>query len=453
MNVRLRIVPAILSCLFAAAPAIAQNGAKLAVGPDAGGYLCPDGRQLYVKTCYDNSADANCGVILMHLPAQNGFQRESTQTRSKLTPSVAACKVYPLEFRNDGTVGLVVPKAAAPQQTAKAPAATTAPKTSPATPSQTTGDALDLTVADGMAFGYTNVRSSLVRISTPGANQSVLYIDVASLKPTGQKDVVAIWLLQVWPNGNPSVPSVSAMWTELNANCKEHSYEQTLGILLDREAKVLSLDAMNENRTSTTNKTVETPLNIACQTFTPSKEPRFASAKAAIADAVAGAAPKAAAKPATAAAKPVVALKPTKAPIRLPKTDTEKKFFQAIQTNRLQLAISTILKSPDGKAVPIAELTDEQGMTALHWATVNRNIAASRWLLDKKVKIDLADMKGRTPLKIALDSKDTRAMSMLLDRGADTQFALPGHDDELKGFKKTSERVEFMIKTAGPAEN
>jgi tetratricopeptide (TPR) repeat protein len=68
----------------------------------------------------------------MHLPAQNGFQRESTETRSQLTPSVAACKVYPLEFRSDGTVGLVLPKSTAPQQTAKAPAATPAPTASTA---------------------------------------------------------------------------------------------------------------------------------------------------------------------------------------------------------------------------------------------------------------------------------------------------------------------------------
>lgn len=128
MNIRVRIATATVGCLLAAAPAIAQNGAKLAVGPEAGGYLCPDGRQVYVKSCYDNSPNAQCGVVLMHLPTQNGFQRESTEARSQLTPSLAACKVYPLEFRNDGTVGLVLPKSPPPQQAAKAPAATPPPK-------------------------------------------------------------------------------------------------------------------------------------------------------------------------------------------------------------------------------------------------------------------------------------------------------------------------------------
>jgi tetratricopeptide (TPR) repeat protein len=128
MNFRMRTAAAILGCLVAAAPVIAQTGAKLAVGPEAGGYLCPDGRQVYVKSCYDNSPNARCGLVLMHLPAQNGFQRESTETRSQLAPSLAACKVYPLEFRNDGTVGLVLPKSPPPQQAVKAPAATPAPK-------------------------------------------------------------------------------------------------------------------------------------------------------------------------------------------------------------------------------------------------------------------------------------------------------------------------------------
>jgi tetratricopeptide (TPR) repeat protein len=123
MKARLGWVVVVAGAGAIALSAAAQGSAKLAVGPDAGGYLCPDGRQLYVKSCYDDLPDANCGVVNMHLPAQNGFQRVTTETRSKLTPSVAACKVYPLEFRNDGTVALVVPKSAPPAQTAEAPAA------------------------------------------------------------------------------------------------------------------------------------------------------------------------------------------------------------------------------------------------------------------------------------------------------------------------------------------
>jgi hypothetical protein len=42
-------------------------------------------------------------------------------------------------------------------------------------------------------------------------------------------------------------------------------------------------------------------------------------------------------------------------------------------------------------------------------------------------------------------------MQMLLDRGADPKAALPGHKDQLQGFRKTGELVDFMIVTADPA--
>ena len=448
MNVRLRIVTAILGCMVAAVPAIAQGNAKLAVGPDAGGYLCPDGRQLYVKSCYDTSPDATCGVVLMHVPPLNGFQRESSSTRATLTSGVAACKVYPVEFKNDGTVGLVVPKSP-PQQVAKAPGAA-APKASTAAPPVATGDTLDLTVADGMAFGQKGVPSSLVRISANSTSR-IFYVDEASRKATARKDVITIWSLMIYVDGKPPVAGAAAVWIENYFNCKLNSFEQQLYISLDRQAKVLIVDAGDESGKVAKNSVIEAILGVACKTIPPSKGPRFTSAKAAIDDAFAGAAPKTAAKPATPAAKPVVVAKPIKAPIRLPQTETEKKVFDLIKQNLVQAAVSAILRSPDGKLATLTELTDKDGMTALHWATANQNAAATRWLLDKSSKFDRADQKGRTPLRIALDNKDTRVMTMLLDRGADARFALTGHDDELKGFKKTSELADFMIATAGAA--
>lgn len=138
-------------------------------------------------------------------------------------------------------------------------------------------------------------------------------------------------------------------------------------------------------------------------------------------------------------------------PTRLPATENEKEVFDAIRTNQLQAAVNALLRAPDGKRVAIAELADEHGMTVLHWAVENRNVAGMRWLLDKGVDLELKDDKGRTPLKIALDNMDTRAMTPLLDRGADPKVALPGHEDELKALSKTSEIVDFMIVTADPA--
>jgi hypothetical protein len=93
-----------------AAAANATN-AKLAVGPDAGGYLCPDGRQLYVKSCYDESSESRCGVVNMHLPPRSDFQVVTTEIRSEVLSRVAACKILPLQFMN-GMVSLVLPKSA-----------------------------------------------------------------------------------------------------------------------------------------------------------------------------------------------------------------------------------------------------------------------------------------------------------------------------------------------------
>jgi ankyrin repeat protein len=128
--------------------------------------------------------------------------------------------------------------------------------------------------------------------------------------------------------------------------------------------------------------------------------------------------------------------------------EVARKAFDAIKNNQLQAAINTILRAPDYKKVPIAELTDEHGMTALHWAVTNGNAAGMRWLMDKGADLEPKDDRGRTPLKIALDNRDTRAMSLLIDRGARPSTALPGHDDELKALKKTGDIVDFMIKTA-----
>jgi hypothetical protein len=91
------------------------TNAKLAVGPDAGGYLCPDGRQLYVKSCYDESSESTCGVVNMHLPPRSEFRFQvvTTEVRSEILSRVAACKILPLQFMN-GTVSLVLPKSGPP---------------------------------------------------------------------------------------------------------------------------------------------------------------------------------------------------------------------------------------------------------------------------------------------------------------------------------------------------
>ena len=87
----------------------AQGSAKLAVGPDAGGYLCPDGRKIWVSRCYDQSAQASCQVVHLHIK-NNGLNPETAATRTDLLTSLKNCALTPLEFTNSG-VSLVIPKA------------------------------------------------------------------------------------------------------------------------------------------------------------------------------------------------------------------------------------------------------------------------------------------------------------------------------------------------------
>ena len=233
------------------------------------------------------------------------------QTTVRLEPGNKDAK-YLLDAAVAETSGK--PATAAGSQAA-APSSGAQPTQAPTSQSRTpvAGSAAPITITDGMAIGRGGVRSSLVRIPAPSSKPYVFYVDEASRRQTGQKDIVAIWVLQVWPNGNPSDAKVSAVWTEFNANCKLNSYEVTRGILLDRQAKVLSDDAMNGRGTSDKDLTRETPSTIACKTVTPSKGPRFASATAAIADAISGAsqntptAAAAQAPPATSTAKPASA--------------------------------------------------------------------------------------------------------------------------------------------------
>ncbi len=302
MKARLGWLVAVAGAGAIALSAAAQGSAKLAVGPDAGGYLCPDGRKIWVSRCYDQSAQASCQVVHLHVK-NNGLNPETASTRTELLAGLKNCVLTPLEFTNSG-VNLLPPKSALPQQTAKAPAASPVPKASTATPSQTSGDALDLSVPDGMAFGYTNVRSSLVRISPADATSPIFYVDEASRKVTAQKDVTTIWSLTAYADGKPPVAGVAAMWVEYQVNCKQSSFELTLYFSLDRQAKMLKISVGDVSGKLTKGSVAEVVAGIACKPAPPFNGPRFPSAKAAIADAFAGAAPKTAAKPAVPAAQP-----------------------------------------------------------------------------------------------------------------------------------------------------
>ncbi|MFT3726079.1 MAG: ankyrin repeat domain-containing protein [Hyphomonadaceae bacterium] len=560
---------AIAGAAAVALSAAAQGPTQLAVGPDAGGYLCSDGRQLYVKSCYDESLYAYCGVVQMHLPLNRGqWQVETTETRSDLISKIAGCKVYPLQFR-DGIVSLVVPKQLAPtsppakstqSQNAKPTTPGSKPITTTAapanleivrisqsgvkptvhylhlgsiTPSKNVANAVEvwslkvfpngdeaypgargvwsalavdckqltLTVLMEMPIDekgaetkqgarLLNTRATyaknspgerivktacggeaprgprlptemaafadaatalstpgpslaLVRISPPGKAPIVMYVDTSSAKETGQKGLNTIWSLQVYTSPNAAYPKASALWVHYEIECNQSNLRLTDTVELDPKGKALAAHNIDDFVRPVAKGSLGEFIAIAaCKTGQLSGA-RFQSLAAAVADAATAQAPPVVTKPAPA---------PVKAPIRLPQTDVEKAVFEFIKTNQVQAAVNAIIRAPGGKLESLPKLTDKQGMTALHWAATNSNAAATRWLLDKGPDVDVADEKGRTPLKIALDNKDPRIMTLLMDGGADERFALPGHDAELKAFKTTRERADFMIELAALAK-
>ncbi|MBL8781842.1 MAG: hypothetical protein JNL06_12980 [Alphaproteobacteria bacterium] len=241
-------------------PIAAQAGPRLAVGPDAGGYLCPDGRQLYVKSCYDESPGASCGIVNMHLPLRNGYQVETRNTRSEITPSVAACKVYPLEFK-DGIVTLVAP-------TPKISARGAGDKTS---------------VVDGIAIGTSNVKSSLLRLPT-AAGTMTYFVDESSRRTTDQNDTAAIWVLTVWPKGSPAFPKrTRGVWSEYSINCTQHTYEAKDRIALDKTAKVLGGMTSGSRSTVAKGTVGDAIAQVACSSSHELPWPRLPNAAAAIA--------------------------------------------------------------------------------------------------------------------------------------------------------------------------
>lgn len=97
-----RYLAFMLATATAASVTVAHGQSSLAVGPDAGGYTCPDGREIYVSRCYDNSLTASCQFTRLDTPRRNGFQPESAATRSELLTSLRNCTVVPVKLDADG---------------------------------------------------------------------------------------------------------------------------------------------------------------------------------------------------------------------------------------------------------------------------------------------------------------------------------------------------------------
>ncbi len=107
-----------------ALPAIA---APLVMIPD-GAYVCPDGTQLLVISCYGESAAASCAVERLDLPLQRGYRVRETLSHGELTTRVQPCGLRPIRMI-EGTASVI--DAPSPQ---RSPSAQSAAPSRPAMP-------------------------------------------------------------------------------------------------------------------------------------------------------------------------------------------------------------------------------------------------------------------------------------------------------------------------------
>ena len=254
----------------------AQGSAKLAVGPDAGGYLCPDGRQIWVSRCYDQSAQASCQVVQLHIK-NNGLNPETAATRAELLVSLKNCAITPLDFSVPGAPALLKPKALQNKPPAAAPTASPEAETytvnvpGPTTP------------------------VSLLKIA--GNDTSVHYVDEKSVKApdkTGRKE---IWELQVFPKGSTAYPKAAAVWNRYLTACNTRQLTFETVVELDQTGEMLTIrDAGGVTKPLTGGSIADVIVGMACNpaTFTSERHKTPAAAiKAALGSAAAASKPAA----------------------------------------------------------------------------------------------------------------------------------------------------------------
>ncbi|KAL8330754.1 hypothetical protein RB593_001636 [Gaeumannomyces tritici] len=73
--------------------------------------------------------------------------------------------------------------------------------------------------------------------------------------------------------------------------------------------------------------------------------------------------------------------------------------------------------------VPVLDLQDKRGLTALHWAAADDQQGAMRLLLEAGAAVDVFDAEGMTPLAMAVENEFLGGIELLLEYGADVNAA------------------------------
>ncbi|MEZ5531496.1 MAG: tetratricopeptide repeat protein [Steroidobacteraceae bacterium] len=280
---------ATFTCSVAAlgvATGVACGAEQLAYGEP---YGC-NGDRFIVYYCRGDSDAGNyvthpldnyCKVTYIDRPRRNGFLPETAELRGNILKKIIAC---------GGGAAPVTAAAAAPAA-AKTPAA-----------AQPRAAGANIAVP-----GTGSSKVSLLRLShTTKGTRVVHYVDELSRKPASS-DLVAIWALWVYPDGEPDSPGTLAQWIEFHMHCANRSFGAITAANLDAEARLLEAKALSgKQRPFPKGSVGEDIFDIACKPAAPINGSRFASTNAAIQDAInpapAAATPAAAARPEPAAA-------------------------------------------------------------------------------------------------------------------------------------------------------
>lgn len=75
---------------------------------------------------------------------------------------------------------------------------------------------------------------------------------------------------------------------------------------------------------------------------------------------------------------------------------------------------------------------DNQGFTALMWATLSGNTSLAEVLLQNKAEVNLKAKDGRTALSMAVEERHPETVQLLLAHGADVDIKVPFYQEETK---------------------